>query len=119
MVLEVVLDRELDHAAVDREQRFAGGVGVLVRGREVPVCVGELQRYIGVVIRGVELRQRMIDEVKGFKSQLELLFLPDLEVLEQRQIAIEERRALNVRPDDVAYLTRLRRRKAARVEVLS
>src|ERR1035438_5668009 len=61
----------------------------------------------------------MVQEVESFKPQLNLLLLPDGEVLVKRQIAVEQRRTLDVRPDDVSNLTRSRRSKAGGVKVLS
>src|SRR5579864_1654493 len=116
--LEGVPQREFDHPPVDRIQRFPIGISVLVGLGEVSVTVGKLQLHIGVVPQGVELRQGVVQEVEGFKTQLKLLSLSDVEVLVKRQIAVEKRRTLDIRPDDVSYLARSRWRKAGRVEVL-
>src|SRR5258708_36479926 len=82
-ILEGVPYREFDHAAVNREQRLTRGVAVLVGLREVSAVVGEPQLHIGVV-NSVELRQGVVQEVEGFKTQLNFLPLPDGEVLVDR-----------------------------------
>src|SRR5579872_5255505 len=60
----------------------------------------------------------MVQEVERVKAELDVLLFVEREVLVQRKIAVEVRRSLDVRPDDVADLARLRWREAARVEIL-
>jgi hypothetical protein len=75
-ILERVPHREFDHAAVNRVQRLTRGISVLVGLREVPVAIGEPQRHIGIVTGSVELRQRVVQEVEGFKNAVEPFVSP-------------------------------------------
>jgi len=76
----------------------------------------ELQILIGTV--GIELPQWVVQEVESREAELQALALTDFEVLEQGQIAIEVRRALDIGPNDAAVGSDGRSSKAAWVKVL-
>src|SRR5215469_8466587 len=61
----------------------------------------------------------MVQEVEGREPQLQLLPLRHLEALEERQITVEERRAVNVRPYKRAVGALRWRSEAIRIEVLT
>src|SRR5450631_2841365 len=60
----------------------------------------------------------MVQEVERREPQFDFVMLLKQEVFVNREIAVEESRSLDVRPDYVAVLPARRRRKASRVEVL-
>ncbi len=47
----------------------------------------------------LELLVRVVKEVERREAELECLALRDVKVLKEREIAVEERRSVNVRPD--------------------
>src|SRR5450759_4458827 len=60
----------------------------------------------------------MVEEIECREPQLHPLVFLEVEPLIDREVAVEERRPVDVRPDDIAVVPRDRRREAGRVEVL-
>src|SRR6185312_471033 len=98
--LEVELEHELDASSA---VEVIGVTEVLVRQLAGGV---EAQGQVGIAARRIERRQRMVDEVICRDAELDLLVLRNLEVLEERQVAVPERRRLYIRENEGAIVTR-------------
>src|SRR5437588_4301864 len=60
----------------------------------------------------------MVQEVVRRDPELQLLLFAEVEVLERRQVAVEERRTLDVRENERAVVPRSRNREAAPIDEL-
>lgn len=61
----------------------------------------------------------MVQEVERREAQLQALAFAEFEILEKREITVEVRRALNVKPNDTAITSNAWRGETARIEVLA
>src|SRR5438309_8941949 len=83
-LLEVELDRELDDAVA----QLLGSNAELVVGQLAARAVEVQVEVVGAV---AEAPQRVVHEVVRREAELQFPGLAELEVLEQREVAIEER----------------------------